>query len=160
VNLYRYVGNKTPLLIDPSGLQPKDKHFGLPNDFWKWNHRQEGKDDLEDIDRETAEERCEEWEAAGRPNAEGTRTTPEKGDGESNKERPTTPPMPPSRPYNPPYTPPEPPTAPPISPGAAVGIGTVIGLGLLTAAAVISPFDGPALDFAAGSAFVGALATY
>ncbi|MCC6679132.1 MAG: hypothetical protein IT436_18560, partial [Phycisphaerales bacterium] len=38
MNLYEYTGSNPIGLTDPSGLNPKDKTYGLPKEFWNWYH--------------------------------------------------------------------------------------------------------------------------
>ena len=38
VNLYGYVGGDPVNRVDPSGLAPKDRYYGLPMKFWNWYH--------------------------------------------------------------------------------------------------------------------------
>lgn len=41
INTYAYVLNNPVSLIDPMGLGPWDKLYGLEKDFWKWFHRED-----------------------------------------------------------------------------------------------------------------------
>jgi RHS repeat-associated protein len=66
-SLFGYATENPFSKIDPNGLQPKDKRFGLPKLFWRWYHReckQPGDSDL------TYEEACDffdEWCRLGKP---------------------------------------------------------------------------------------------
>ena len=63
LSTYAYVKGNPLRYTDPFGLGPWDKRYGLPKDFWKWFHRQEGGDlikELKDatgqVPKETAKE--------------------------------------------------------------------------------------------------------
>jgi len=67
VNLFRYVGNGPVNWVDPFGLGPKDKLFGLPKKFWNWYHRQRKEKGDPDITKEQADEYYQEWKDLGKP---------------------------------------------------------------------------------------------
>jgi len=62
--------NGNPLrYVDPLGLGPWDKLYGLPKEFWKWLHKEEGGDLMKaykdpktgQVPKEDAKELYEQW---------------------------------------------------------------------------------------------------
>lgn len=77
-NVYEYVANCPPGLVDPTGLcfwGPDDPTYGLPKKFWNWAHRQPGFSDLKgpngNISFDDALEMFDEWLAKNKPNIRG-----------------------------------------------------------------------------------------
>jgi RHS repeat-associated protein len=68
---YQYAMNSPLLFVDPSGLAPKDKLFGLPKKFWNWYHRKIKGKGVDDLDKEAAEALHGEWKEAGCPGPDG-----------------------------------------------------------------------------------------
>lgn len=86
---YEYASGNSIGHTDPFGLAPKDKKFGLPDEFWNWYHRQVKRPGDPDISsREEAMELYNDWINKGRPDAEGKTSKPDRkgksrGDGKS-----------------------------------------------------------------------------
>ena len=66
-NLFAYAKGDPVNLVDPDGLAPRDRRFGLPNDFWDWYHRNRKRPGYPDLNRGEAHDYYEEWKAEGRP---------------------------------------------------------------------------------------------
>jgi RHS repeat-associated protein len=68
-NMMGYVNNDPLNHIDPLGLGPWDKLYGLPKEFWKWLHKEEGGELMKaykdpktgQIPKEDARELYEQW---------------------------------------------------------------------------------------------------
>lgn len=61
-------GSQNPLAkIDPEGLQPNDKRFGLPKLFWRWYHRECKQAGDADLNYEEACALHDEWCRLGKP---------------------------------------------------------------------------------------------
>jgi hypothetical protein len=71
---YGFVYNNPLLYFDALGKQPKDKRWGLPDDFWDWYHRQVKQEGDPDLPKDEADELKDEWDRQGRPDGEGHRT--------------------------------------------------------------------------------------
>jgi RHS repeat-associated protein len=67
LNLFAYVDNNPLRYIDPLGLSKFDKLFGLPQQFWKWYHRQVKRPGDPDLTKEEARELHQEWKDLGKP---------------------------------------------------------------------------------------------
>ncbi|MDB5815470.1 MAG: Wall-associated protein, partial [Rhodocyclales bacterium] len=78
VNTYVYVEGGPTQYMDTLGLQPKDKHYGYPPDFWSWYHQNVKKPGDPDLDKEGAKEEYDEWVDLGKP-------PPDKKKGPKNK---------------------------------------------------------------------------
>jgi hypothetical protein len=59
--------------VDAFGLNPSDRFYGLPRDFWNWYHRQIKRDGDPDLERDEAEGWYREWERLDRPGPDGSR---------------------------------------------------------------------------------------
>ena len=62
---YLFVMNSSGSLIDPFGLQPKDKRYGLPDRFWRWYHRNRKEKGDPDLDRDQAMDEYQDWKDLG-----------------------------------------------------------------------------------------------
>ena len=73
-SVYAYAGSAPVQNVDPTGLAPNDKTFGLPKDFWNWYHRQwkrPGDPDIQSL--QEAQEPYQEWCRQGRPGPDNNR---------------------------------------------------------------------------------------
>jgi RHS repeat-associated protein len=66
-NTYGYAMQSPLNVVDIDGLAPKDKTFGLPQDFWKWYHRKAKRPGDPDLTKEEAEDEYKEWCDQGKP---------------------------------------------------------------------------------------------
>jgi RHS repeat-associated protein len=66
-SVYGYVGQRPTGNVDRSGLQPKDKLYGLPKRFWRWYHRNYKDSFGGDLEKDEACSLYDEWCAAGCP---------------------------------------------------------------------------------------------
>ncbi len=66
-DLYGYCVNDPVNWSDSDGLNPKDKHYGLPKKFWNWYHRNVKEKGDPDATKEEAEELYKEWMDLGKP---------------------------------------------------------------------------------------------
>ena len=64
-NFYAYVFNSPVNFRDPSGLAPGDQRYGLPNEFWRWAHRNAMQ--ATDLTKTEAMEAYKEWKRLGQP---------------------------------------------------------------------------------------------
>lgn len=68
MSLYSYAGGAPSFSTDPDGLQPKDKRFGLPDDFWDYYHRHTKEIGTPDLkSRREADPYYKDWVRSGRP---------------------------------------------------------------------------------------------
>ena len=67
VNLYEYVNNRPTSLIDSNGLAPRDKKYGIPDDFWRWYHRNGKRSGDQDLGPGGADDEYEYWKKLGKP---------------------------------------------------------------------------------------------
>ena len=76
-NLYAYANGNPLCESDWLGQAPKDKRYGLPDEFWRWYHRQVKRPGDKDITKEEADDLYDEWKKSGKPNGEGSKTEKE-----------------------------------------------------------------------------------
>ncbi len=69
-NLYTYVLSSPLSLIDPFGLQPKDKLYGHPPACWSWYEKNRKRRFDPDLTKEQADELVREWQDLGKPPAD------------------------------------------------------------------------------------------
>ncbi|MBC7834514.1 MAG: hypothetical protein H7Y88_05360 [Phycisphaerales bacterium] len=66
-NLYEGLASSPTGAFDPVGRAPGDKKFGLPDEFWKWYHRNMKDAFDQDLTKEQADELYEEWKQFNKP---------------------------------------------------------------------------------------------
>jgi RHS repeat-associated protein len=67
INVYAYSDGDPVNRIDPDGLAPKDKTFGLPKKFWDWYHRKVKERGDPDLSKEEADDMHKQWKDEGEP---------------------------------------------------------------------------------------------
>lgn len=67
-SLYGYARQNALTKLDSTGLNPRDKWYGLPRKFWNWYHRYEKLPGDPDLTKPQACALYNEWCAAGCPN--------------------------------------------------------------------------------------------
>jgi RHS repeat-associated protein len=71
-NLYEYVSGNPQAYVDPLGAAKGDQHYGLPDEFWHWYHKQIKDKGDPDIGKDEAMAYHEEWESLGKPKPDST----------------------------------------------------------------------------------------
>jgi hypothetical protein len=79
-HFYAYVGGNPIRYIDPLGLGKWDNFYGLPKDFWRWLHREDGGKLIKELKDETGQvpkDMADKWHDIWKKEKEGGWVDPE-----------------------------------------------------------------------------------